>query len=204
MKRIAVTAFLLFSVDLIAQQAPKPPAAPGAAQKKADQMEEAHRGIFNPKTNSATEAVKRSSQAAASVPGKTATVGIIRRKNFIDEHIFARIERDKIPHAGLSTDAEFIRRAYLDATGELPTAQAVRDFVASKDPQKRDKLVDSLIGTEEFAEEWAWMWGDLFRLSGDTGYGSRAFHFWNKEWLRVDRPYNDVVFDLLTPSAKSH
>ena len=46
--------------------------------------------------------------------------------------------------------------------------------------------------------------GDLFQLTGPTGKGKNAFHYWNKEWLRVDRPYTDVVTDLLTGVAKSH
>jgi len=188
---------------MVAQQTTKAPPKPAPTPGKMDKMEDAHKGIFAPRPNPATEAVKRTNAVASSLPAAS-TVGRIPRRNFIDEHIFGRIERDRIPHAGLTTDAEFIRRVHLDAAGEVPTAQAVRDFVASKDPQKRDKLIDSLIGTEEFAEQWAWMYGDLFRLSSDTGYGQKAFHFWNKEWLRVDRPYNEVVYDLLVPSAKSH
>jgi hypothetical protein len=86
----------------------------------------------------------------------------------------------------------------------LPDARAVRDFIANKDTAKRDKLIDSLIGTEEFTEQFAWFWGDLFRLGADTGYGKNAFQFWIKEWLRLDRPYNEVVFDMLTPSTKAH
>jgi hypothetical protein len=183
------------------KQAPKP-AAP--AQGKMDQIDEAHKGIFNPASTAGKDAATRTNQVAGSLPAAKRPAGAIPRKNFVDEQIFGRIERDRIPHAGLTTDAEFVRRVYLDATGELPAAQAVRDFVASKDPKKRDQLIDSLVGTEEFAEQWAWFFGDLFRLSGDTGYGAKGFHFWNKEWLRIDRPYNEVVYDLITPSAKSH
>ena len=129
----------------------------------------------------------------------------VERKNLIDEHIFGRIERDRIPHAPISTDSEFVRRAYVDATGQLPSLENVAEFLANPDPLKRDKLIDSLIGTEEFGEQWAWFWGDLFRTVGRSGDGMNGylFHFWNKEWLRVDRPYNEVVTDLFTASAKS-
>ncbi|MBI4474496.1 MAG: DUF1553 domain-containing protein [Acidobacteria bacterium] len=126
-------------------------------------------------------------------------------KNIVDEHIFGRMERDGIPHAAVSTDSEFIRRVYLDAIGQLPGPEAVRAFLGDTDPNKRDKLIDSLIGAEEFAEQWAWFWGDLFRTVGRSGDGMNGylFHFWNKEWLRVNRPYNEVVYDLFTASAKS-
>lgn len=190
------------SISLIAQQPAQQPPKP--SPEKMDQLEEAHRGLFGPKPNTSAETVRRSNEVSASLPAGQGTVGQIPRKNFIDEHIFGRIERDRIPHAGLTTDAEFIRRAFLDAAGELPAAQQVRDFVEDKDANKRDKLIDSLLGTAHFAEVWAWFYGDLFRISGDTGYGRNAFHHWNKEWLHIDRPYNDVVYDLLTVSAKSH
>lgn len=208
MKALAflATATVSISISLAAQNpAPKPSqtAPPSAVPPKMDQMEEAHRGIFGTPPSTSADSVRLSNAVAGSLPAGT-PVGKIPRRNYIDEIIFGRIERDKVPHAGLTSDTEFVRRVYLDATGELPTAEAVRDFVASTDPAKRDKLIDSLIGTEEFAEVWAWFYGDLFRLGGDTGYGRNAFQYWNKEWLKLDRPYNEVVYDLLTPSAKSH
>ena len=164
--------------------------------QKADLFEDAHKSLYEPKTDAAKKATDLTEAVSKSLPG-TAAVGKISRKNLIDEYVFDRIERDGIPHAGLSTDAEFVRRVYLDATGLLPTPDAVRAFVTSTDPAKREKLVDALIGTEEFAEQWAWFWGDLFRLMSHSGNAKNAFQYWNKEWLRADRPYNEVVAGLL-------
>jgi len=107
------------------------------------------------------------------------------------------MDRDQIPHAPLAGDEEFLRRAYLDATGLLPTPDQVRSFVADRDANKRDKVIDSLIGTEQFADEWAYHYGELLR----TREG--AFHIWTKQWLMVDRPYNDVFADMMTPTTKS-
>lgn len=179
-----------------------PPKAPMDGQRP-DQFEDAHRGIFAPKPTG-EEVGRQTNELARSLPGSGAPMARMPRKNFIDEAIFGRIERDKIPHAGLSNDQEFVRRVYLDVTGMLPTTKQVLDFVADKDANKRDKLIDSLIGAEEFAEQWAWYWGDLLRLGSDTGYGKNAFQHWLKEWLTLDRPYNDVVTDMLTPAAKNH
>jgi Protein of unknown function (DUF1549)/Protein of unknown function (DUF1553) len=186
-----------------AQQLTTPAQAPTAGQNP-DAVEEAHRGLLTPKTNPGEEAARSTDQLSKGIPAGGEATAKIPRRNFIDEHIFGRIERDNIPHAGMSTDQEFIRRVYVDATGVLPTAQQVREFVGDKSANKRDKLIDSLIGTEEFAEEYAWFWGDLFRIAGDTGYGRDIFQNWNKEWLLLDRPYNEVVFDLLTPASKAH
>src|SRR5439155_535328 len=131
-------------------------------------------------------------EAARALPARAGSVGPIPRKNYVDDFIFDRIDRDKIPHAGISTDEEFIRRVYVDATGLLPTADDVRQFLASKDANKRDAVIDKLVGSTEFAEQWAWYWADLLRENDP------AYHYWLKEWLRIDRPYSDVVKDMMT------
>lgn len=76
----------------------------------------------------------------------------IPRKNFIDDYIFGRMERDGIQPAPISTDPEFLRRVYLDLTGRIPSADQVRSFITDTDPEKRAALVDSLIGSPEFVE----------------------------------------------------
>jgi len=111
-----------------------------------DQFDKAHEGIFANQPDKAKEASRLTAEAAKNLP-KGAMAAVIPHKNFIDDHIFGRIEKDHIPHAPLATDEEFVRRAYLDAIGLLPTPDKVRRFVADNDPQKRDKLIDSLIGT---------------------------------------------------------
>src|SRR5690242_16256240 len=68
----------------------------------------------------------------------------IRRNNYIDEFVFGKMERDKVPHAPLSSDEEFLRRAYLDLTGRIPQPDQVRKFLADPDPHKRDRLIDDL------------------------------------------------------------
>src|SRR5690242_6208910 len=68
----------------------------------------------------------------------------VQRKNYIDDYVFGRMERDKIPHADLCSDTEFLRRVSLDLTGRLPEVEAIRKFIKDNDPQKRDKLIDSL------------------------------------------------------------
>ena len=58
------------------------------------------------------------------------------------------MERDGIPYAALSSDTEFFRRIHLDLTGRIPDSEEVRRFVASEDPEKRDKLIEKLIGSK--------------------------------------------------------
>ena len=166
-----------------------------------ERMERAHQ---IPQTASASEVAQELTQQAAGVrPGGAAVKTPVERRNFIDEHIFGRIERDGIPHAGPASDREFARRAYLDATGRIPPVDELLAFLEDTDPEKRDKLVDRLVDSEEFIERWSYYFEDLFRAGNRMGFGKNLFHYWIVEWLRLDRSYADVATDLLTQGGKS-
>lgn len=180
---VVLLVFSLVSYASAQTQEPKPPADP---------FENAHQGLFEGKTDKAAEAGRIT---AAFQQSGTTLSGNVPRRNFVDELLFGRMERDGIPHSPLAGDEEFVRRVYLDATGLLPTPEKVREFVASADPEKRDKLIDSLIGTQDFAEQWAWMWMDLLQSR------SEGFGYWLQTGLKLDRPYNDVVAEIIGASA---
>jgi hypothetical protein len=183
------TMVLCLSLVVVAQQdqpAPRPQSDPD--------MGAVHQDLLNPEDR-AEDANRLTEAVAAALPDVTPS-GPIARKNFVDEFIFGRMERENIPHAPLSSDEEFLRRAYLDATGLLPEADKVRSFKSDTDPDKRDQLIDELIGSEPFLDQWAYHWGELMRAGGD-------FHLWTKEWLRVDRPYDEVFYDIVTPTARN-
>src|SRR5665811_1591333 len=59
----------------------------------------------------------------------------------IDARVFDRLKRLDIQPANLSSDAVFLRRAYLDVIGTLPTAQEAAQFLADRDPAKRPALI---------------------------------------------------------------
>ena len=136
-------------------------------------------------------------------PARAGAPAPIARRNFIDQHVFGRMQRDRIPNAPLASDEEFIRRAWLDATGRIPPPDQLAAFLASKDPRKRDKLVDELVSGDAFIDKWTYYFEDLFRAGQRMGSGLNLFHFWLREWLKLDRPYTEVVSELLTGAGKS-
>jgi len=158
-----------------------------------DRFEAVHGQLLTPQ-DKAVEASRLTQALAAAAD--TASLEPLPRKNFVDEFVLGRMERDKIPHAPLANDEEFLRRAYLDLTGLLPTPDQIRSFLSNTDANKRDKLIDSLVGTDAFADQWAYHWGELLRTRIDS------FHLWTKKWLKVDRPYNEVFYDIVTPTTK--
>ncbi len=106
-----------------------------------------------------------------------------------------------IAPSDLCTDEVFIRRVYLDLTGTLPDADAVKTFVADKDAKKRDKLVDQLLETPEYAYFFANKWADILRVKRrgqpDRAYGTFAFHTWIRESIAADKPYDEFVRDIV-------
>ncbi|MEX0818742.1 MAG: DUF1549 domain-containing protein, partial [Pirellulaceae bacterium] len=100
--------------------------------------------------------------------------------NFIDRHVFARLQKLQIQPAPLCSDSEFIRRVYLDVLGSLPTRGETEDFLADGDPEKRQKLIDRLLHREEYAEFWAQKWSDLLRVKSSklSASGLHKFHRW--------------------------
>src|SRR5437870_7694324 len=182
---------ILLSLSLVAGALPQTPQAEQGQQVDQDRIEAAHGALLNSKDNAA-DASRLTQTVASALPATADAYAKVPRKNFVDEHIFGRIERDKIPHSPIAGDSEFLRRTYLDAIGLLPTADQVRAFLADPDPNKRDKLIDSLIGSDAFTDQWAYHYDELLRTR------MAPFHVWTKQWLKVDRPYNDVFYDLVT------
>lgn len=137
-------------------------------------------------------------------PAAAASAEPVERRNFIDEHIFSKMERDGVPHAPLAGDGEFLRRVTLDLIGRIPTADEIRAFVQDSSPDKRVEKIDELLARDAFAEKWAYHYMDLFRANGKMGRGRELFHYWLKENLRADRPYDEWVRAIIASSAKSN
>ncbi|MFM8359982.1 MAG: DUF1549 and DUF1553 domain-containing protein, partial [Verrucomicrobiota bacterium] len=121
--------------------------------------------------------------------------------NFVDRHVNAKLERMKANPSELCTDAEFIRRAHLDLTGQPPAAEAVRAFLA--DPaearKKREALVDALIGSPAYAEFWANKFADLLQCNSENlgKKGVWVFRNWIRDQLAANRPFDAWVRDLV-------
>ncbi len=128
----------------------------------------------------------------------------VARNNFIDDLVFAKLKRLNIVPSALSSDEEFLRRVYLDATGMLPTLEETKAFLDSKDADKRAKLIDQLIDRPEFAEVWATRFADLFRTGLlDQGHkGGRLMYNWLRKAVMEDTPYNQFTTELLTASGQ--
>ena len=126
----------------------------------------------------------------------------------IDELVFAHWKQLGIQPARLSSDAVFLRRAYLDVIGTLPTAKEAADFLASADPHKRIALIDRLLARDEFADHWATKWSDLLRIKAEFPINlwpnaAQAYYHWIHAAILENRPYDRFAHDLLTAGGSN-
>jgi hypothetical protein len=127
----------------------------------------------------------------------------VPRKNFIDNILFDKMGKDNVNSAPICTDAEFVRRAYLDLTGRIPSATDVTAFLADANANKRDALVDKLIGSPEFIDKWTMFFSDLFKVSARatnvqryTG-GRDAFYNYIKNSVAANKSYAQMATEMI-------
>jgi len=105
----------------------------------------------------------------------------------------------------LCSDAQFIRRVSQDITGTLPTPAEVTAFVESKDPAKRDQLVDSLLDKPEFAYFFANRWADILHVKRKgqpaLAKGTFSFHNWIRQSIAEDKPFDHFAREILTATG---
>jgi hypothetical protein len=103
------------------------------------------------------------------------------------------------------SDEQFVRRASLDIVGTLPTPAQVREFVNQKDADKRGKLVDRLLETDDYAYFFANKWADILRVKrhglADRVRGTFLFHEWIHDAIAKDIPYDRFAREILTASG---
>lgn len=125
----------------------------------------------------------------------------------IDELVAAKWERMKIKPSGLCNDTDFLRRVHLDLTGLPPSADDVRAFLADIRParEKRDAIVNRLIGAPEFVEHWTNKWADLLQVNSKFlgGEGAKTFREWIRKEVEANRPYDEFVRDILTATGSN-
>jgi len=111
-------------------------------------------------------------------------------------------------HPTICSDAVFVRRAFLDVIGALPTAQEAREFIQDQDPDKRRALVNRLLERDEFADYWAMKWSDLLRVKAEFPVNlwpnaAQAYHHWIRTSIRDNKPYDQFVREMLTANGSN-
>lgn len=126
----------------------------------------------------------------------------------IDRLVNAYFQKNKITWKNVVDDRTYIRRVYLDVVGLLPSPETIQEFAADTRPDKREILVRSLLNrNEDYAQHWLTFWNDVLRndYSG-TGYitgGRFNITKWLYASLKTNKPYNQFVKELISPTKES-
>ncbi len=126
--------------------------------------------------------------------------GGFRPANFLDELALKKWQSLRIAPSPPASDSEFLRRAYLDTIGVLPTAEEAEAFLADAAPDKRTKLAGALLAREEYADYWAYKWSDLFLVSTRklSREGMYSFYSWIRENVQANRGWDAYARDIFT------
>jgi hypothetical protein len=125
-------------------------------------------------------------------------------KNFIDELVFKKLKTVGMPPSALCDDATFIRRATIDIAGRLPTPEETQRFLAGTNVAKRDRFIDTLIESPDYADYFANKWSALFRNKRNDGSqtrGTYAFHGWIRDSLLMNKPFDQLVREIIAATG---
>jgi Protein of unknown function (DUF1549)/Protein of unknown function (DUF1553) len=122
----------------------------------------------------------------------------------VDKMILQNLTESGTQPAPRTSDEDFLRRIHFDLAGTVPGAREVTLFGLEPDPQKRDKVIDRLLSSEEYAHNWAEYWRDVIFLRA-TDMRARivegTFEKWMSDQIRENRGWDQIVSSLLTASG---
>ena len=139
----------------------------------------------------------------ASIPLGTVVTSLPAPKNFIDQHVFGKLQKLGIPPSDLSDDSMFVRRVFVDITGRLPTAEEARSFVEDKSASKRGALIDKLLDSPGYGEYFGNKWSMVLknRRVAQSVPTSFRFHDFVRRSLQNNVPYDQFVRSILAASG---
>ncbi len=122
----------------------------------------------------------------------------------IDSILKAYWQEHKATPGPKTDDHEFVRRAYLELAGRIPTIEEAESFCDAKSSAKRGELIDDLLESPGYVSHFYNFWADILRLqerpSRDVWF--EPYMAWVKESVAANRPYDEWVFEMLTATGR--
>ncbi len=127
------------------------------------------------------------------------------RRNWIDDLVLEKLRALRLAPSPRCTDAEFIRRAFIDTIGVLPTVAETNAFLADLSPDKRDQLIDTLLTRPEFTDYWSYKWSDLLLVTKRKlkPPAMWAYYKWIRDQVASNTPWDEFARRLLTAQGSS-
>lgn len=146
----------------------------------------------------------------ADVPLSTEKIKVKASAAQIDALVEKKLKEEKLQPNALASDEVFLRRIYLDVIGRVPTKQEALAFLDSREPEKRSKLINSLLKSDGYTQNFFNYWADVLRvkngiLPGGQGAAAGAAYIqWLKQSLHDNKPYDQMVREMLTADGASY
>jgi len=125
-------------------------------------------------------------------------------RNVVDEGVNEKLKDLNLPPSSPATDSEFLRRAFVDTIGVLPTADEARGFLSDPSPDKREKLIDQLLHRRgEFVDYWSYKWSDLLLVSSRKLNSEQmwSYYHWVRDRVAANTPWDQFARELVTAAG---
>ena len=187
-----------------AQEAAKPRPADVKAANKARKAEaEARR-----KAREKAQAAKARPVALPKRPARTVVPPTITAAE-IDDLVDARLAKDHpdVKPAPATTDAEFVRRVYLDVAGVPPTPGQFRAFLTDKAKDKRARLIDELLASPDYGRNQARYWREVIQFRASNSNQAQVRYDVLEKWLARefdrDRPWDEIAAAMIRGQGRT-
>ena len=131
-------------------------------------------------------------------------------QNYIDNHIFERLQKLRIAPSGLCDDETFLRRVSIDLAARPPTPDEYRAFMADPRPDKRAAKIDALLAVDTFADLWTTIWAEQLRVAGGnyapdamSVKAAATYYEWIRRQMREGRPLSEFIAEMVQASGSS-
>ena len=127
------------------------------------------------------------------------------RRNFIDDLVLDQLRRLNLKPSPRADDSDFLRRAYLDTIGMLPTPEETRAFLEDAAPDKRDRVIEHLLGRTEYVDYWSYRISDMMLVNGRhlRPEAVKTYYHWIRSSVAANRPWDDFARDVVTAKGSS-
>jgi hypothetical protein len=141
-------------------------------------------------------------KAARLLPGPSVPAATAAAK--VDALVEAGLTKNGLKRNPPLAEDQLVRRLYLDVAGRIPTAAELLGYLNDETPDKRSRLIDTLLSSDGYNSQWFDWLGDMLRLKDDYGKGIKSYVYqeWLKEQIAANRHWDALVYDLMTAEGR--
>ncbi|QEG40531.1 hypothetical protein UC8_25450 [Roseimaritima ulvae] len=129
----------------------------------------------------------------------------VQRNNFIDDLVLDQLQTLNLTPSPRCDDETFLRRAFLDTVGRLPNEQQRQAYLDAPESLRRSQLIERLLASDDYVDYWTYKWSDMLLVNGNRlrPQAVQAYYQWVRQAVAEDRPWDEVVRQILTATGVS-